>query len=105
MHIAWRDLRYAVRMLLKNSGLNLAAVVTLALGIGATTCVFSVLEAVLAGACSNASLLDASKAGDEGRPNDCAPLRMNAAGMPAAFIFARDTQPERFIYSVNGNPT
>jgi putative ABC transport system permease protein len=34
-------------MLLKNSGLNLAAIATLALGIGATTCVFSVLEAVL----------------------------------------------------------
>ena len=34
-------------MLLRNPGLNLAAIATLALGMGATTCVFSVLEAVL----------------------------------------------------------
>src|SRR5215468_5198481 len=47
MHTAWQDLRYAVRMLLKNSGLNLAAIATLALGMGATTCVFSVLKTVL----------------------------------------------------------
>jgi putative ABC transport system permease protein len=47
MHTAWQDLRYAVRMLLRNSGLNLAAIATLALGMAATTCVFSVLKAVL----------------------------------------------------------
>jgi hypothetical protein len=47
MHTAWQDLRYVVRMLLKNSGLNLAAIATLALGMGATAYVFSILEAVL----------------------------------------------------------
>ena len=42
-----QDLRFAVRTLLKRPGFTLVAVVTLMLGIGATTAIFTVVSAVI----------------------------------------------------------
>jgi predicted permease len=41
------DLRYAIRMLLKSPGFSLIAIATIALGIGATTAIYSVIDATL----------------------------------------------------------
>jgi macrolide transport system ATP-binding/permease protein len=47
LETCWQDVRYGVRMLRKNLGFTAVAVLTIALGIGANTAIFTLFDAIL----------------------------------------------------------
>src|ERR1051325_900778 len=47
LEMLWRDIRYGARMLRKNPTFTIAAGLTLALGIGGTTAIFSLINGVI----------------------------------------------------------
>jgi predicted permease len=75
LEIFWQDSRYGVRMLMKNPGFTSIAVITLALGIGANTAIFTLLDKILI------------RPLPVERPNQLVTFVRDSSGAPAIFSY------------------
>ena len=98
MNEIWRDVKYALRQLMKAPGFTLTAVLTLALGIGANAAIFTLVHAVLMRHLPVSHPEQLIRVGDEddccvsgGFPNDKNKYSLFAYDL---YVHLRDTTPE-----------
>ena len=104
-----QDIRYALRMLRKNPGFTIVAVLTLALGIGADTAIFSVIESVLF---RPLPFTDRIKLSVSNQRKMAFPSTLTEAGVPAArrrwtcaTLHRATTASRRWRYMTRGERT
>ena len=104
----WRDFTYALRTLTKKPGFTAVAIVTLALGIGASTAIFSVIENVLldpfpypdAKRFMTVEIHDASRGESAGRAEYSAPEYLDYIEKNHVFDLAIADASEEVLYNV-----